>query len=147
MFRQKLDKMNNDIHGVDKTALFILKNFHTIAVVGCSREQGKPSHDVPEYLQQNGYRIIPVNPFADYILNEKAYKSLLDIGEQIDVVDVFRPANEAVDIAKQAIQIHAKALWLQEGIINEAAEKLAIENNILFIMNRCMMKEHVKLLE
>ncbi len=138
---------NENINDVDKTALYILKNFHTIAVVGCSREQGKPSHDVPEYLQNNRYKIIPVNPFADYILNERAYKSLLDIKENIDVVDVFRPANEAFDIAKQAVQIHAKALWLQEGIINDAAEKFAIENNILFVMNRCMMKEHVKLLE
>ena len=100
----------NIVSNIDKTALFILKNFHTIAVVGCSREAGKPSHDVPEYLQNNGYRIIPVNPFADYILNEKSYKNLLDIKEKIDVVDVFRPANEALNIARQAIQIHAKAL-------------------------------------
>lgn len=138
---------DKNINNIDKIALYILKNFHTIAVVGCSREQGKPSHDVPEYLQNNGYRIIPVNPFADYILNEKSYKSLLDINENVEVVDVFRPAKEALDIAKQAVQIHAKALWLQEGIINDSAEKFANENNILFIMNRCMMKEHVKLLE
>jgi predicted CoA-binding protein len=127
--------------------LSILKGMHTIAVVGCSREQGKPSHDVPEYLQSVGYRIIPVNPFADYILGEKAYKSLLDIEKEIaiEVVDVFRPAGEALDIAKQAVEINAKALWLQEGIFNDVAMEYAISHGLLAVQNRCMMKEHYRL--
>ncbi len=128
--------------GIDDIAFDILTRFHVIAVVGCSRNVGKPSHDVPEYLQQNGYKIVPVNPYADYILGEKAYPALKNIGFPIDVVDVFRPASEAMDIAKQALDVHAKALWLQEGIINEETEKFAKDNGMLFVMNRCMMKEH-----
>ncbi len=128
--------------GIDDVAFDILTRFHVIAVVGCSRNVGKPSHDVPEYLQQNGYKIVPVNPYADYILREKAYHALKDIEFPIDVVDVFRPASEAMDIARQALDVHAKALWLQEGIMNEEVEKFAKDNGMLFVMNRCMMKEH-----
>ncbi|MCL4363270.1 CoA-binding protein [Candidatus Marsarchaeota archaeon] len=128
--------------GIDDVAFDILTRFHVIAVVGCSRNVGKPSHDVPEYLQQNGYKIVPVNPYADYILGEKAYHALKDIEFPIDVVDVFRPASEAMDIARQALDVHAKALWLQEGIMNEEVEKFAKDNGMLFVMNRCMMKEH-----
>ncbi|OJI07757.1 MAG: CoA-binding protein [Candidatus Micrarchaeum sp. ARMAN-1] len=129
----------------DKTAYEILSKYHLIAVVGCSRNEGKPSHDVPEYMQSAGYKIIPVNPSADIILGEKAYKSLLDIKFPIDVVDVFRPSPETPEIARQAVQIKAKALWLQEGIFNDEAKKIAEDNGLLFIMNRCMMKEHYKL--
>ena len=129
----------------DKTAYKILSKYHVIAVVGCSRNEGKPSHDVPEYLQSSGYKIIPVNPSADTILGEKAYKSLLDIKFPVDVVDVFRPSPETPEIARQAVQIKAKALWLQEGIFNDEAKKIAEDNGLLFIMNRCMMKEHYKL--
>jgi hypothetical protein len=129
----------------DKVAYEILSKYHVIAVVGCSRNEGKPSHDVPEYMQSAGYKIIPVNPSADIILGEKAYKSLLDIKLPVDVVDVFRPSPETVEIAKQAVQIKAKALWLQEGIFNDEAKKIAEDNGLLFIMNRCMMKEHYKL--
>ena len=129
----------------DKTAYEILSKYHVIAVVGCSRNEGKPSHDVPEYMQSAGYKIIPVNPSADTILGEKAYKSLLDITFPVDVVDVFRPSPETPEIARQAVQIKAKALWLQEGIFNDEAKKIAEDNGLLFIMNRCMMKEHYKL--
>ncbi|MCL4388177.1 CoA-binding protein [Candidatus Marsarchaeota archaeon] len=129
----------------DKTAYEILSKYHLIAVVGCSRNEGKPSHDVPEYMQSAGYKIIPVNPSADIILGEKAYKSLLDIKFPVDVVDVFRPSPETPEIARQAVQIKAKALWLQEGIFNDEAKKIAEDNGLLFIMNRCMMKEHYKL--
>jgi len=134
----------NDEEEKEALMLNILKNYHVIAVVGCSREEGKPSHDVPAYLQSVGYRIIPVNPFADTILGEKAYKSLTDIKEQVDVVDVFRPAREALDIAKQAVEIKAKVLWLQEGIFNDEAGKYAVEHGLLFVQNRCMMKMHYK---
>ena len=115
-------------NNTEEIAEFVLKNFKVIAIVGCSREEGKPSHDVPKYLQMIGYRIIPVNPFADFILGEKCYKSLTDITERVDVVDVFRPSNEALEIAKQALQIHAKVLWLQEGIISNEAERFANDN-------------------
>ncbi len=127
---------------VDDIAYDILTRFHVIAVVGCSRDVGKPSHDVPEYLQQNRYKIVPVNPYADYILGEKAYPDLKSIEFPIEVVQVFRPAREVMDIAKQALEVNAKALWLQEGIMSEEAEKFAKANGMLFVMNRCMMKEH-----
>ncbi|EET90178.1 MAG: CoA-binding protein [Candidatus Micrarchaeales archaeon] len=137
-----------DMDDEETTEKYILENFKVIAVVGCSRNVGKPSHDVPEYLQQHGYRIIPVNPFADEILGEKAYKSLLDLsGSKIDVVDVFRPAGEALQIARDAVAIGAKALWLQEGIISEDAQKFAAAHGLRFVMNRCMMKEHYRLID
>jgi len=130
----------------EETALYILKNFHTIAVVGCSRTVGKPSHDVPQYLQSAGYKIIPINPYADEILGEKAYKSLDEVkGLGVEVVDVFRPASEAAEIARQAVNIEAKALWLQEGIISKEAEEYALSKGLIFIENRCMMKEHTRL--
>ena len=132
------------IDGIKSAITEILK-FHVIAVVGCSREQGKPSHDVPEYLQEAGYKIIPVNPFADCILGEKAYKKLSEIPVRVDVVDVFRPSAEALEITKEAYAIGAKAVWLQEGIFNDDAKKFAEEHNMLFVMNRCMMKEHYKI--
>ncbi len=129
---------------IDSTIEKILRTCHTIAVVGCSREEGKESHDIPKYLQKVGYRIIPVNPFADTILGEKAYKKLTEITDPVDVVDVFRPSEEAAGIAEQAVAIHAKALWLQEGIVSEEAMRIARENNLLFVMDRCMFKEHFK---
>ncbi len=131
----------------DRIAERILRGFHTIAVVGCSRNEGKPSHDVPLYLQEHGYRIIPVNPSADTILGEKAYARLADIKEGIDVVDVFRPAPEAPAIAEDAFRTGAKALWLQEGIVSEEAERIAKGHGMLFVMDRCMMKEHYRLIE
>ncbi|MCL4375216.1 CoA-binding protein [Candidatus Marsarchaeota archaeon] len=121
----------------------ILKEFKVIAVVGCSREQGKPSHDVPMYMKEAGYTIIPVNPFAEEILGEKAYKSLQDIKKKIDVVDVFRPAKEALEIAKAAVEVNAKVLWLQEGIFSKEAREYAEAHGLLFVENRCMMKSKV----
>ena len=133
--------------GTDAIAEKILRGYRTVAVVGCSRNVGKPSHDVPLYLQEHGYRIIPVNPNADEILGEKAYARLSDIKERVDVVDVFRPAPEAPAIAEEAFRIGAKALWLQEGIVSEEAERIAEGHGMLFVMNRCMMKEHYKLID
>lgn len=137
--------MEETIGKYDKTAYEILSKYKVIAVVGCSRNEGKPSHDVPEYLQSSGYKIIPVNPSADIILGEKAYKTLIEIPVPVEVVDVFRPSPEAPEIARQAAKIKAKALWLQEGIFSEEAKKIAEENNMLFVMDKCMMKEHYKL--
>ncbi|MEM3638765.1 MAG: CoA-binding protein [Candidatus Micrarchaeaceae archaeon] len=132
----------------EEAAIYVLRNFKRIAVVGCSRQEGKPSHDVPAYLKNAGYTIVPVNPFADEILGEKSYKSLLEIPSsiRIEVVDVFRPGSEALAIAKDTVKIGAKALWLQEGIFSDEAERYASENGIIFIENRCMMKERERLL-
>jgi len=129
----------------EETILYILKNFKIIAVVGCSKDEAKEAHKIPKYLKEVGYKIIPVNPTADFILGEKAYPSLLDVKEKVDVVDVFRPAREALEIAKQAKQIGARAIWLQSGIISKEAEEFCKNNNILFVENRCMMVEHARL--
>jgi hypothetical protein len=125
----------------------ILRKYKTIAVVGCSRDPEKAAYQIPKYMKEHGYKIIPVNPFAGTILDEKTYTSLLDVDAPIDIVDVFRPSNEAVEIVKQAIKKKAKAVWLQLGIVNEEAAKLAKENDLEFVMDKCIMVEHRNMLK
>lgn len=115
-----------------------------IAVVGLSKDPGKPSHYVPKYMKEQGYRIIPVNPTAEEILGEKCYKSLSEVGESIDVVNIFRPSNEVMPIVREAIAKKAGAIWMQEGIKNEEAAGEARKHGLLVVMDRCMMKEHRK---
>ena len=109
-----------------------------IAVVGASPDPMKRAHIVPSYLQDEGYRIIPVNPNHDEILGETCYRSLTDIPEPVDVVDVFRPAGEAPDIARQSAAIGAKVLWLQEGIVSDEAGRIAQEAGLTFVSDLCM---------
>ena len=125
----------------------ILEKSKLIAVVGASRTEGKPAHFVPAYLKSKGYKIIPINPFADEILGEKAYKSLLDIPPdiKIDVVDVFRPSEEVTKVVEEAIKRGVKIVWLQSGIYNKEAVELAKKNNIEIIWDRCMMETHKRL--
>jgi predicted CoA-binding protein len=125
----------------------ILEKSKIIAVVGASRTEGKPAHFVPAYLKSKGYKIIPINPFADEILGEKAYKSLLDIPPdiKIDVVDVFRPSEEVTKVVEEAIKRGVKIVWLQLGIYNKEAVELAKKNNIEIIWDRCMMETHKRL--
>ncbi|MFP3189892.1 MAG: CoA-binding protein [Thermoproteota archaeon] len=127
----------------------ILKNSKTIAIVGASRNPGKAAYEVPAFLKSKGYKIIPINPSADYIFGEKAYKSLLDLPDdlKIDVVDVFRPSNEVINVVKDAIKKGYKIIWLQEGIYDPEAVNLAKKNNIEIIWNRCMMKSYISLME
>ena len=118
--------------------------------MGLSRNTGKDSYGVAQYLKSVGYRIIPVNPFSDEILGEKCYKSLLDIPETIDVVDVFRPSEDVPPIVEEAIKLKnklgtPKAVWMQIRIINEEAAKRAREAGFTVIMDRCMMAEHRRL--
>ncbi len=118
----------------------------TIAVVGLSPDPEKPSHYVPSYLQQHGFKIIPVYPkTANKILNERVYKDLKDIPLNIDTVLIFRRAEYVLPHIEDAIKIKAKAVWLQDGIINYEARELAENNGLLFIMDRCMYVEHRKL--
>lgn len=119
----------------------ILERSTTIAVVGIARTTDKPSGGVPAELQRRGFRIVPVNPKADEILGEKAHASLADVSEPVDVVEVFRPAAEAPEIARQAVAIGAKALWLQQGIESEEARQIAEEAGIDFVQDRCMAVE------
>ncbi|MEV0071696.1 MULTISPECIES: CoA-binding protein [unclassified Amycolatopsis] len=115
----------------------ILANATTIAVVGLSRDPAKAAHGVPATLQAHGFRIIPVHPSATELLGEKVYRSLKDIPEPVDLVDVFRPAAEAPGIAADAVAIGAKALWLQQGIVSAEAKRIAEEGGLEYVENRC----------
>lgn len=117
----------------------------TIAVVGASPDPAKKAHVVPAYLQANGYRIIPVNPRHDEIFGETVYPTLLEIPEPVDVVDVFRPAPEAMIVADKAVAIGAKVLWLQQGIVSEEAAAIASAAGMTVVMDTCMGMMHAKL--
>lgn len=123
----------------------ILKENRTIAVVGLSAQWFRPSFFAAKYLQEHGYRVIPVNPAYPEILGEKSYSSLLDVPEPIDVVDVFRRPQDVAPIAEEAIRIGAKVLWLQIGVIHEGAARRAREAGLEVVMDRCMKIEHARL--
>ena len=114
----------------------------TIAVVGMSPKPERPSHFVSLYMSQNGYNIIPVNPGHNSILGKTSFSSLLDIEEKVDIVNVFRRSEYVLPIIKDGISINAKAIWLQDGVISEDGKKIAEENEILFIMNDCLLRRH-----
>ena len=123
----------------------ILNSSRVIAVVGLSAKPDRPSYIVASYLKQNGYKIIPVNPKAGEILGEVCYPDLGSIPEPVDVVDIFRRAEEVPAIVEEAIKIRTKAVWMQEGVINEQAAVRAKEAGLLVVMDKCMRKEHLKL--
>ena len=114
----------------------------TIAVVGMSPKPERPSNYVSLYMSQNGYDIIPVNPGHDSIMGKSSYSSLLDIKENIDIVNVFRRSEYVLPIIHDAISIQAKAIWLQDGVISEEGKKIAKENEILYIMDDCLLRRH-----
>lgn len=132
----------------------ILKKYKSVAVVGLSREPDKDSYRVSAYLKTHGFRIIPVNPFADEVVGEKSYKSLLDIPAEIqktiEIVDVFRPAKDVPPIVEQVVKLkemHGKpyVVWMQLGIVNEQASETAKKAGLTVVMNKCMMVEHKRL--
>ncbi len=122
----------------------ILRTAHTIATVGLSDDPDKPSHRVPSYLQQNGYRIIPVNPRLETALGERAYASLSDVPEAIDVVQVFRRSDQVGPIVDEAISAGAKAVWMQLGIADEDAAAKARAAGLDVVMNQCMKVQHMR---
>ena len=122
----------------------LLANAKTIAVVGLSSSPLRPSYGVAAYLQQHGYRIIPVNPTIKGALGEKAYPSLNDVPEKIDIVDVFRRPEFVDDIVDQVIELKIPALWLQETVVNEPAAERARNTGVTVVMDRCILKEHRK---
>ena len=131
---------------VDTATLFkILSEAKTIVVVGASKNPEKDAHKIPQYLQEQGYRIIPVNPTADVILGERAYKSLSDVKAPYDVVDIFRPSEDVPPIVDEAIRGPAKVIWMQLGIENDAAAKKAEAAGKIVVQNACMMVAHRKL--
>ena len=123
----------------------ILKKGRVIAVVGLSPKPHRDSHGVAKYLQENGYRIIPVYPRADSILGEKVYPDLRSIPDEVDVVDVFRKSQDVPPVVEEAIEIGAKAVWMQLGIVHEEAAARARDAGLGVVMDRCMLVEHRKL--
>jgi len=130
----------------DDETLSEILDYETIAVVGCSSTSGKAAHDIPKYLQRHGYRVVPVNPTTDEVLGERAYDSLSDVEEEIDVVDVFRPSDEVAGIVDAALERDdVKAVWTQLGIRDDEAAARAEEAGLLVVQDKCMKVEHRRL--
>lgn len=127
-----------------ETIARILGECRTIAVVGLSSSFARPSHSVAAYMQRAGYRVIPVNPNESQVLGEKSYESLTDVPDRIDLVDIFRRSEEAGAAVDQAIAVGAKAVWLQEGVIDHEAARRALDAGLLVVMDRCWLKDHVR---
>jgi predicted CoA-binding protein len=122
----------------------VLEDCKTIAVVGLSSDPGRPSNGVASYMRRRGYKVIAVNPNETEVFGDKAYASLTDVPEQIDLVDIFRRSSEAGRAVDEAIAVGAKAVWLQEGVIDEAAAGRAQDAGLLVVMDRCWLKEHAR---
>jgi predicted CoA-binding protein len=120
----------------------LLTNAKTIAVVGLSDSPLRPSHGVSAYMQSQGYRIIPVNPAIRGALGEKAVGSLAEIKEKIDIVDVFRRSEFVPELVDEAIRLKVPAIWMQEGVVHEAAAEKARKAGMVVVMDRCILKEH-----
>jgi hypothetical protein len=123
----------------------LLKTARVIAVVGLSSRKHRPSFGVSEYMQRAGYRIIPINPNESSVLGEKAYASLDDVPEKVDIVDIFRRSEFVPEIVEQAIRAGAGAVWMQEGVIHEEAAARAHAAGLTVVMDRCILKEHQRL--
>ena len=120
----------------------LLESAKVIAVVGLSSSRSRPSNGVSRYLQSAGYRIIPVNPNETEVLGERAYARLEDVPEKIDIVDIFRRSDAVPEIVEGAIKIGARAVWMQEGVVNEAAAERARQAGLIAVEDHCLMKAH-----
>jgi len=120
----------------------LLRRAKTIAVVGLSASPLRPSHGVSAYMQTQGYRIIPVNPHIKQSLGEPAYRSLLDVPEKIDIVNIFRRSEFVGEVVDQAIRLNVPAIWMQEDVVNQAAAHSARQHGIFVVMDLCILKEH-----
>ena len=143
----KKENQFGKINKMDETK-DILTKYKNIALVGASKDLKKTSSIVMKYLQNNGYKVYPVNPTirGEKILGEKVYAKVSEIDGQVDIIDVFRPSNEAVEIANEAVKIKAKVLWLQLDIKSPEAKKIAEANNIIYVENKCTKIEIEKYL-
>lgn len=124
----------------------LLRHAKTIAVVGLSSRRSRPSYGVSEYMQSQGYRIIPVNPNETEILGEKSYATLEEIPQPIDIVDIFRRSDAVAEVVESAIRIGAKGVWMQEGVVDEEAAAKARAAGLEVVMDRCILKEHRKMI-
>ena len=122
----------------------LLKNAKTIAVVGLSDNPARTSYRVSAYMQSQGYRIIPVNPAISEALGEKAYPTLSEVPEKVDIVNVFRRSEYVPEVVDEAIRLGVPAIWMQEGVVHEEAAEKARQAGIFVVMNRCILKEHAK---
>jgi predicted CoA-binding protein len=134
------------LHPSDQQVKDLLQNAHTIAVVGLSSSRIRASYGVSQYMQSAGYRIIPVNPNEQEVLGEKSYARLEDVPEKIDVVDVFRRSEFVPEIADAAIRVGARAIWMQEGVVNESAAQRARDAGLFVVMDACILREHRRLM-
>ncbi|HXX84698.1 MAG TPA: CoA-binding protein [Casimicrobiaceae bacterium] len=132
----------DDITGIRR----ILRTSRTIAVVGLSAKWYRPSFFAAKYMQDHGYRIVPVNPSYQEVLGERCYSSLTDVPDRIDIVDCFRKPEEMVPIAREAVKIRAKVLWMQLGIRNAEAAKIATDAGLDVVMDHCVKIEHARIL-
>lgn len=125
----------------------ILEKYKKIAYYGISTNPDKPAYRVPAFMQSQGYEVIPINPHADEILGKKVYRNLMDVEEEIEILDVFRPSDQTVQVVKEAIERNKangdiKVIWLQLGIMNEEAKKLAEEHGFIFVQDKCLHIEY-----
>jgi len=127
-----------------ETITAILDDCKTIAVVGLSSDRNRPSYGVASYMRGRGYKVIAVNPNETEVFGERAYASLSEVPEKIDLVDIFRRSEEAGKAVDEAIAIGAKAVWLQEGVIDNAAAQRAVDAGLLVVMDRCWLKDHAR---
>ena len=122
----------------------ILEECRTIAVVGLSSDPSRASNSVSAYMRRNGYRVIPVNPNETSVFGEKAYPDLFAVPEKFDLVDIFRRRDEAGKSVDEAIAVGAKAVWMQEGVVDSAAAQRALDAGLMVVMDRCWLKEHIR---
>lgn len=122
----------------------VLEDCKTIAVVGLSSNPGRPSYGVASYMRRRGYKVIPVNPNETEVFGDKAYAKLADVPDKVELVDIFRRSSEAGTAVDEAIAVGVKAVWLQEGVIDEAAAQRAKDAGLLVVMDRCWLKEHAR---
>jgi len=137
--------MISEKDGLDDEEIRRILAFTNVAVVGASRDPSKPAHNVPKYLLDHGYRVLPVNPLANEILGRKSYPNLAEIDQEVDIVEIFRPSQDVLPVVRDAITRRVKVVWMQEGIYNKEAADEARKHGIKTVWNRCMMKEHKRL--
>jgi predicted CoA-binding protein len=119
--------------------------FRNVAVIGASRDPSKPAHYVPKYLVGHGYNVLPLDPVANEILGRKSHPNLVEIDEEVDVVDIFRPSQDVLPVVRDAIRKRVRVVWMQEGKYNKQAADEARKHGMKTVWDRCMMKEHMRL--